>query len=270
MLTEKEKWFFDHHGFIILKNVVPQEDIPRMIALGNQWHELSLEALPPPLTSTALSDPKASPTLARWINNVHYADETFQRLVLNRRIMRVILALTRHNPCLVDTALTKNYRESDEIHFHASGQDYRVDEEGELYAGFLNAAISLVDVPAGTGFVCLPGSHKRNFDPPDDLSIHDGPPTVLNVPVQAGDCVIFTEALFHGAKAWTKSQPRMTIFNRYIGEGSHNRLPIADYQHLIPDEIRELEQAAVPGQRKAVVERLLRDLANDACLPPAP
>ena len=36
MLTPHEKWFFDHHGFIILPKVVPPEDIERMIELGNR------------------------------------------------------------------------------------------------------------------------------------------------------------------------------------------------------------------------------------------
>ena len=165
MLTPQEKWFFDHHGFIILPKVVPPEDIERMIELGNRWHETPLDELPPPLTSTSRNG-KASPTIAHWINHIQYGDPVFQRLVLNREIMRVIIALTRATPCLVDCALTKNYTTSDDIHFHAAGQDYSVDESGPR-AGFLNAGISLVDVPEGTGFVCLPGSHKRNFDPPE-------------------------------------------------------------------------------------------------------
>ena len=179
MLSEKEKWFFDHHGYIILKDVVVKEDITRMIELGDRWHEMTLEELPPPLTSTALSNPKASPTLARWINHVHYADETFQRLVLNRQIMRVILAFTRQNPCLVDTALTKNYRTSDEINFHAAGRDYQV-EDGAPYAGFLNAAISLVDVPAGTGFVVCPAATNAisNY-PTASRSTTDHPPSSM-------------------------------------------------------------------------------------------
>ena len=53
MLTPHEKWFFDHHGFIILRKVVPPEDIERMIELGNRWHEMTLDELPPPLTSTS-------------------------------------------------------------------------------------------------------------------------------------------------------------------------------------------------------------------------
>ena len=258
MLTPEEKWFFDHHGFIILRQVVPPEDIQLMIELGNRWHDMTLAELPPPLTSTSRRG-NASSTIAHWINHVQYGDAVFQRLVLNVEIMRVIIALTRATPCLVDCALTKNYTTSDDIGFHASGKDYGV-EESEPHAGFLNAATSLVDVPQGSGFVCLPGSHKRNFEPPDRLSIYDGPPTVINVPVNAGDCVIFTEALYHGARRWTAAYPRFTVFNRYIDNGTHGGLPIESHRHLISDEVYELEQPAVGGQQKQVVNRILKEL----------
>ncbi|MXZ00673.1 hypothetical protein F4Y93_08510 [Candidatus Poribacteria bacterium] len=258
MLTPHEKWFFDHHGFIILRKIVPPEDVKRMIELGNQWHETPLDELPPPLTSTSRTG-KTSPTIAHWINHIQYGDPVFQRLVLNLQIMRVIIALTRGTPCLVDCALTKNYKTSDDIHLHAAGQDYSVDESGPR-AGFLNAGVSLVDVPEKTGFVCLLGSHKRNFDPPENISIYDGPPTVINVPVNAGDCVIFTEALYHGARRWTEDYPRYTIFNRYIDNGSHSALPIEAHKHLVSDEVYELEQPAIQGQRKQVVQRILNEL----------
>ena len=63
MLTSHEKWFFDHHGFIILRKVVPLEDIERMIQLGNQWHDTPLDKLPSPLTSTSQTGDH-SPTIA--------------------------------------------------------------------------------------------------------------------------------------------------------------------------------------------------------------
>lgn len=258
MLKPEEKWFFDHHGFIILRQVVSQEDIQLMIEFGNKWHNMTLEELPPPLTSTSKQG-SYTETIAHWINNIQYGDVVFQRLVLNKEIMRIIIALTRGTPCLVDCALTKNFKTSEDIHFHASGKDYGV-ENDEPHAGFLNAAISLVDVPEGTGFVCLPGSHKRNFDPPEHISIYDGPPTVINLPVNAGDCVIFTEALYHGAMRWTEEYPRFTIFNRYIDNGSHGGLPIESHRHLINDEVYELEQPASRGEKKQVVGRILKEL----------
>ena len=63
MLTSHEKWFFDHHGFIILRKVVPPEDIERMVEFGNQWHDTSLDELPAPLTSTSRTGDH-SPTIA--------------------------------------------------------------------------------------------------------------------------------------------------------------------------------------------------------------
>lgn len=258
MLTPHEKWFFDHHGFLILRKVVASEEVERMIQLGNEWHAMPLEALPPPLTSTSRTG-ATSPTIAHWINHVQYGDPVFQRLVLNPEILRVVIALTRGTPCLVDCALTKNYETSDDIHFHAAGQDYSV-EGAAPRAGFINTGISLVDVPPGTGFVCLPGSHKRNFEPPETLSIYDDPPTVINIPVNAGDCLIFTEALYHGGRRWTESYPRYTVFNRYIDNGSHNALPIETHKHLISEAVYELEQPAVQGQTKQVVKRILNGL----------
>lgn len=259
MLSEREKWFFDHHGFLHLRGVVPPDDLARMIELADIWHGMSLQELPPPLTSTSRSGQHA-PTIAHWINHVQYGDPIFERLALNADIMRVIIALTGGTPCLVDCALTKNYSTSDDIGLHAAGKDYSV-VDGAPRAGFLNAGVSLVDVPEGTGFVCLPGSHKRNFEPPD-LSIYDGPPTIINVPVSAGDAVIFTEALWHGARRWTLDTPRYTVFTRYIDEGTHGALPIESHRHRISDELYELEQPAVRGAQKRVVTRLLNDLAT--------
>ena len=271
MLTPDEKWYFDHHGFLILRQVVPPADIERMIQLGHQWHAMALDELPPPLTSTADTHPDYSPTIARWINHVQYGDPLFQGLVLNREIMRVVIALTQGHPVLVDTALTKNYRESDDIHFHAAGQEYEV-SDGAPYAGFLNAGISLVDVPAGTGFVCLLGSHKRNFEPLMDphtgqvgISIYDETPTVVNIPVNAGDCLIFTEALYHGARRWTEDYPRFTIFNRYrvnlpTAGPIENYKHLEPYRYLIPNEVYELQQPANAEKLKPLVQRIIDDV----------
>ena len=101
MLTPEEKWYFDHHGFLILRKVVPEQDIDNMIALGQKWHSMKLGDLPKPLTSTADTHPDYSPTIARWINNIQYGDQVFQKLVLNSEIMRVIISLTKGRPTLL-------------------------------------------------------------------------------------------------------------------------------------------------------------------------
>lgn len=262
LLRPDEKWFFDHHGFLILPQVISPAEVVRMKALGEVWHTLELADLPPPLTSTADTNPQYPADIARWINRIEYGDEIFQRLVLNPQIMRVVIALTQGCPTLVDTALTRNTTGSADIQFHQVTGGYHWREE-EPFADFLNAAVSLVDVPEGTGFVCMPGSHKDRYPAPGGLTIYAGSPSVVNLPLRAGDAVVFTESLRHGARRWTAPYPRFTIFNRYKAGECEGR-PLPAYRHLVSPEVYELGQSMPMGQTKQVVARLLAELAGPA------
>ena len=268
MLTEEEKWSFDLHGYLVLKRAVPQVDVKRMVELCDTWHALDDSELPLPLKT--YQDANTKPTTPRSINNVPYADEVFQRLVLNPAIMRVVLALTGNSPQLLSVALTRNTKESDDIGFHGGfsgglrnpANDYQA-ANGEVFATFLNAGVSLVDVPTGTGFVCIPGSHKSNFPKPDHVNIYDDPPTVANISVKAGDVVLFTEALCHGARRWTLDTPRRTVFVRYstsYASWSPGYGPIEEHRSKLSEEVYELLQIAGFQHRKQVVSRLLAEM----------
>jgi hypothetical protein len=104
------------------------------------------------------------------------------------------------------------------------------------------------DVPDGQGFVCIPGSHKRNFMPPDNtglqslsgegipqISLYDGPPTVANLCPRAGSCIVFTEALRHGIRRWHAEYPRLTVFNRCALD-AHPGDSLSPHAVLTPDE----------------------------------
>ena len=75
MLTPHEKWFFDHHGFIILRKVMPPDDIQQMIELGNRWHDMTVDELPPPLTSTSRTADTSTMDPATVINTPINADD---------------------------------------------------------------------------------------------------------------------------------------------------------------------------------------------------
>jgi ectoine hydroxylase-related dioxygenase (phytanoyl-CoA dioxygenase family) len=200
-----------------------------------------------------------------------YLDEVFQRLVINPKIMRAVLALTGSRPQLLAASYTKNYQYNDEISFH-NGHDGGLHNPANQYqangykvfATFLNAAVSLVDVPPGAGgFVCVPGSHKSNFACPDSVSIYDEEPVVHNVSVRAGDCVLFTELLRHGGRRWTLDEPRRTIIVRYCttyASWSPGVGPIAEYRHLLSDEVAELMSMLGHQACKKVVQRLLDEM----------
>jgi hypothetical protein len=253
LLTDEEKWFFDHHGFLILRGIVPPDDIARMIALGAEWHA-RLDNLPAPLRSSSNTASYAA-NIAHWINRIEYGDPVFERLVLNPAVLRVVISLTQGSPTLVDTALTRNTAASADIGFHEVRGGYRI-VDGEPFADFLNAGISLVDVPEGAGFVCIPGAHKDHFPAPDSIGIYDDTPLVLNICPKAGDCVLFTEALRHGARRWTAPYARFTVFNRYKAGDCEGR-PLEAYRGQVSEELYELSDSQPLGYRKAVVQRFL-------------
>jgi ectoine hydroxylase-related dioxygenase (phytanoyl-CoA dioxygenase family) len=270
VLTEEEKWHFDIQGYVILRQAVTPQDVQRMLELADRWHAMQDSELPAPVSS--YRDTSTKPTSPRSINNVEYADEVFDRLCLNKEIMRLVLALTDNSPQHSGIGFARNTTETDDLPFHGGvsggihhpANDYQA-ADGKVFATFLNAGVSLVDVPAGTGFVCIPGTHKAYFPKPDHVDIYCGPPIVANPTVKAGDVVLFTEALCHGSRKWTEEWPRTTAFVRYTtsyASWSPGGGPMEEYRDRISPDLYELKQPASFRHRKKVVERLLEELGE--------
>jgi hypothetical protein len=89
--------------------------------------------------------------------------------------------------------------------------------DGQLRNGLITVGFALTDVAEGEGgFVCIPGSHKANFPCPEPLArLEQGAAHVRPFALDAGDAVIFTEALIHGTLPWRGDAPRRTVFVRY-------------------------------------------------------
>lgn len=94
---------------------------------------------------------------------------------------------------------------------HDPAQYYRV-EGGRMYNGLVAAQWALVDHgPGDGGFGCIPGSHRAAFPLPAEL----GSSFVTEVPLAAGDVVVFTEALTHCTIPWRGAAERLTLVYKY-------------------------------------------------------
>ena len=72
--------------------------------------------------------------------------------------------------------------------------------------------------PGDGGFGCIPGSHKSNFigSIPDEVrSYGRHAHYVRQVEVEAGDVIIFTEALIHGTMEWTADHERRGLLYKF-------------------------------------------------------
>ena len=232
-LNDFEKWFFDLKGFFVIKNVVSKSDAMKMKKLAQSWFKSDMD-LPEPMLKN-FEGPNA-----KFIYNFHYVEKVFEELLLNEKILRFINGIQKENTRVFDVVLAKTTKEDSETIFQSGfeggfqepNQQF-VAANDDLFASFVNVGVSLVDIPNHLGFTCLPGSHKGNFKIPGDINLYDDPPTVLNVPINSGDAIIFTPLLRHGDRAWTENFARYTVFMRFIyAKQFHSN----DFNHWVSNE----------------------------------
>ena len=98
-------------------------------------------------------------------------------------------------------------------HVWDPAQYYTVDRSG-IHTGLLAVQWAISGSrPGDGGFACVPGSHKAAFPPGRPLGLGD--PLVVEVPLGAGDVVVFTEALMHGTLPWRGANQRRTLLYKY-------------------------------------------------------
>jgi len=91
--------------------------------------------------------------------------------------------------------------------------------DGVMRNGLMVFTYCLSDAKAGDGgFACVPGSHKSNFvqHMPAAVRTFKKPAHyVAQPPVEAGDVIIFTEALVHGTQPWKGKQERRSLLYKF-------------------------------------------------------
>ena len=106
-----------------------------------------------------------------------------------------------------------------ESSFFFSRQIYYKREGDVFHNGLAAVVYELEDTHCnGGGFACLAGSHKLGYAPPAECcDLSKGiDPIIQRVPAQAGDAIIFTEALCHATLPWTaRGQTRTTLFYKF-------------------------------------------------------
>lgn len=95
---------------------------------------------------------------------------------------------------------------------------------GKFRCGQVNALIALTDIGPGDGAtMVIPGSHKSNFRHPGDRYLDEaGNPVPMDrllgaveVPLKAGDALLFVDGIAHGASSRTNPGERRVVIYRY-------------------------------------------------------
>jgi hypothetical protein len=200
-MTPEERYRFDLEGFLVRRGVLSAGDIEAL--------NVAIDLLAPPEPGTDIMS-------QRFSNHLTTA-RRFRDLLDHDGIIDIIVEL-----CGSSARLDHSYGiimrpGTSGLGLHGGGkpfdpaQYYTVDG-GNIRTGLVAVQWALVDHLRGRGgFLCVPGSHKSNFPRPAQVSAQ----MAIEVPMQAGDVVIFTEALTHGTAAWQGPRQRRTLLYKY-------------------------------------------------------
>ena len=269
LLTPEEKWHFELQGYLLLRGVVPESDLGEMRPVLDGWLTADEKDLPAPVKRGRQEPNKTQ------IGHIHYGHEVFQRLNMNPEIIRVVAGLTWGCPRLMHCVFTHMVKGPEELRFHRDDDGVKVTHgfrnpnndfqvaDGEIYCSHLATWIALADVPPGTGFCLVPGSHKTTVPEPDGLTVVHDPPVSITIPMKAGDVIVFSTRLLHNASPWTEDNPRLNIFQRYVFSWFFDLphlYPLEDHRDKLSDEMYELEK--MTREEKQVVRRVREMLVD--------
>ena len=215
-MNDEQKYLFDLQGYIVLKNVVPENIIQSVEKLTRN---LLTE------TSSSLSDPvsiKDWDNNDRSIHNIVEADTAFQYFIDIPEVIDIVQEISGDTYRLNHTygqfwTGIGNYTT---FHFHGTPlvpqASYRY-HNGQIISTLTKAVFPLLDCNEDDGcFAVIPGSHKSNFKRP--FGDHHHPrmsPKIEPIPANAGDCIIFSEALSHGSVVNISGRTRNTLYYCY-------------------------------------------------------
>jgi hypothetical protein len=200
-MTEAERFRFDLQGFLVRRAVLSAGDVAALNAAID-----------------VLDVPRPGPDIGsqRFTEFLPVA-RRFRDLIDHPAVLEIVRETCGPNVRLDHAYGIVMSRGTSGLGLHGGGtpfdpaQHYRA-EGGRIRTGLVAAQWALVDHPAGGGgFLCVPGSHKAAFPLPSTFDRE----LAVQVPLSAGDVVVFTEALTHGTLPWFGDEQRRTLLYKY-------------------------------------------------------
>ena len=245
-MTSEEKFMFDLHGYLVVRNVLTKEEV-------NELNEIADRSKAEDYETYQENGPKIARRVSLWA-------PACQKLFDHPNVVPYLTELlgpkvrVDHDYCI----FMKKGAEKGGLHGGSakSSTHWYKYRDGTMRNGLTTFVYALTPVRKGDGgFCCIPGSHKSNFllDIPSEVRHFERPAHyVVHPEVEAGDLIIFTEATIHGTLPWTSDRERRSFLFKYSPGHSawwNNYYNRDDYPNLTEQQRRLLEPAHVGGNR---------------------
>lgn len=277
-MTDREKFLFDLQGFLVIRDVLTEAEVARLNeALDANWDQRVDGGLPA-YTSDAIEGERLPQGMIngmlQWPSPW---GEPFHELLAHPNVvphLNTLLGRGWHmdmEPHLFHSVPGTRGQNIHGGYPHFNGGHYYHYQNGMMRNGMLVVEFLLTDQNAGEGgFIAIPGSHKSNFLRPRPISLlEEDAEIVVNPGAKAGDVIIFTEALGHGAMPWRAAHERRVLLYRYSPKTVGFGAGFVKYQFPEwTDKLTEAQRAVLEPAYKANRPMLDDDLeveypAND-------
>lgn len=205
-VSDADRYLFDLQGYLVVKGALRRDEVAELNGLIDQ------QGLPEPGETVQsqrfgefltwgqpfrdlLDHPSVVPFLKEWLDPAFRLDHYYG------------IYMRQGTEGLKLHGGATPYDRPEYFHFR----------HGQMFNGLTVVSWALVDIPKEQGgFTCIPGSHKANYPCPKEIrSYEHDPGCVVQVAMEAGDAVIFTEALTHGTHPWTAQHDRRSLLYKY-------------------------------------------------------
>ncbi len=227
-MNEKENYFWDLNGYLIVRDVLSQEEIDET----NRALDFAKRGVEERTKDTGGADALGG-TQARWyltgenlLQLPHPHCRPFRKMLAHPQIVHHLVCMCGKGVRLDHGPQFNNaIKGTQGLLLHGAGHPHRpaVAYHHQSGAGFCNGVTvtwNLTDCPAaGGGFACVPGSHKSRFEMPRGVrNCADDMGTVVQPEIRAGDVLFFMDgAQTHGTHPWRNNHERRSVLFKYAG-----------------------------------------------------
>lgn len=256
-MTETEKYLFDTQGYLVIKGALsPEEVAAGNAAIDHHAHEIQIRPNDLAHGSTTLKGAKGRGDLGNMLTWEKPHCDVFRHIMAHPNLTPYLEYLLGPGFRFEGMGLITMDDGAEGFWFHEGATPYDRSRNyhchnGRIYSGMTNMAVQFTDVgPGEGGFACFPGSHKANFPCPGEIRLFEANQERFDqVTANAGDVILFVEALMHGTLPWSGKHQRRSLRCVYnpgvVGEGLMG-------EHIHPPfyaELTEAQQAMISAPR---------------------
>lgn len=219
MRREDELYLFDLNGYLVIEDAIEPDLLAEVNAIADDYE-----------TRARLGEPEGEGEPSTGVRHtIRYSriikeHEMFRRAIFSPKVLSRINDFVIY-PRLKSTWLDFKMRGGG-IHYHSNHTPFNpIDAyvfHHRIVASLVTVCFALADVPEdGAALDVIPGSHKANFELPEDPAVLDS--LRRKLPLKAGSALIFSHDINHGSTN-SRDYVRRTLFSSYsTGSSAHSQ-----------------------------------------------